>query len=85
MSESIPIQFGKRRIDQFTYLIITGIFVLIFAAFMSYIAKGLFGVGEAYYEEYKIFYQICGAALGFIVSQAYIRLHTKSFKRGGSQ
>ena len=82
MGDSIPIQFGKRRIDQFTYLIITGMFILIFAAFMPYIAKGLLNVTDLYYNQYKIFYQLCGGGLGFLISQAYIRLHTKSFKRG---
>jgi hypothetical protein len=80
MPNEMPIQFGRGKMEQFSYLIVTGMFMLLMAAAMPYIAKGPLQVTDWYYEQYKIFYQLCGAGLGFIFAQVYIRLHTRKIR-----
>lgn len=81
MPSDIPISFGRTKGEKVGYLIITGVFLLISATIVPWIVKDLVLVSDEYYEKYLIFYQICGSALGFLLAQVYIKIHSKKMRR----
>ena len=80
-----PITFGRTRVEQFSYLIITGMFIAIFYFLMPYLAMGLLNVYPDYYEENKLFYQLCAYGAGFLIAQIYIRIHTNKVRGVGKK
>ena len=80
MSKQMQIEFGKTWREKFAYLIVTGIFMfgstIIFRILMLTVGR----VETWYFQQYEMFYNIAGAAIGFILSQIFIRMHIKAMR-----
>lgn len=79
----MQIEFGKTWREKFGYLIITGIFMFFSSMLLKVSILYLGLVGEDYFREYEMFYNILGAVIGFMFAQVFIRLHMRAARRGG--
>ena len=77
------VEFGRTYSEKFGYLLITGIFIFVFTMMFRVLILVMNpDMNQTFYEKYDLFYSVIGAAIGFVVSQIYIRIHKKS-QRGG--
>lgn len=81
MGNKIPLEFGRNYRERFMYLVTFAVFSLIMAICVPILVLNIMGADPAYYEKYKIFYQICAIAAAFIIAQVFIKSHMKVVRR----
>jgi glycopeptide antibiotics resistance protein len=76
----LSIEFGKGKLDRFGYLLIT-IIAISFSTILTRVVALSMGMMLVDYMKNEVFYNMIGALLGFMVSQFFIKKHTKALRK----